>query len=343
MSNKIKVSVIGTGRWGKNIIRVLSELGVLDSFCDSHNDDSKNFELKYNTINKTWDEILADKNIDAVVIALPGALHASFAKQALLANKHVFIEKPFTTELNSAIDLVTLAKTQNKILMIGHILHYHNGFIKLKEIINSGEIGELRYIESTRLHMGPMRYEIGILWELLAHDVSMLLGVVNLVDNETKIQNITVNQQSFSETNNQKILNNADLLDINILFNQNIKTRLCSSWMHPTKQQKFWVAGTLGSVVFDDTKPWPEKLKLVKYDKDQNITEYNIVLKESEPLTQELNSFVQAIITNTSPITNAHEGLSVVRLLDQIENIYQNNNLAKNPEKYTDIIEVMGV
>jgi predicted dehydrogenase len=311
------VAVVGAGAWGKNIIRVLQNLGALACVCDP---------IAYADGHFPWEEILTQTNINAVIIALPGQYHAQYAKEALLAGKHVFVEKPFTTDLESAQELHDLAISKNKILMVGHLLHYHNAFIKLKQMVQAGLIGEVSYIESSRLHIGPRRYDIGILWELLPHDVSMLLGIINILDvnnsTKTQVSNISLQHINFNHTQenlNSENLNYADLLDIKIEFNNNIKARLCSSWMYPIKQHRFWICGSSGMLVFEDARPWSEKLQLYNYETKIFV---NIELTPAEPLVTEIQTFLTAITTDTPVLTDSREGLAVMKMLTNIERSY---------------------
>lgn len=321
--NQNKIAVIGAGNWGKNLIRVCHELGVLKSVCDHNPEQAMKYANEYNVAHMSFQEILADNSITAVIIAVPAILHAQYVEQALQADKHVMVEKPLAMDYVSANKLCLLAKERNKTLMVGHILQYHNAYIELKYLLSSGEIGDIKYIESTRLHMGPVRYDAGILWELLPHDVSMLLGIYN-----GAVNNISVNQQHFYTTNNYSAANYGDVLDINIKFANGILARVYSSWLHPRKEQKLWVAGTKGMLVFEDTENWPNKLKLFKYNKANKanrsnsqsiVNEQTIALTPLEPLKAEVNHFLSGITNGTAVVTDGWEGLKVVQLLGEIE------------------------
>lgn len=313
-----KVAVIGSGHWGKNIIRVCYELGALVSVCDHNSEQAQKYSQEFNVKLQDWSEILNDPGITAVAIALPAQVHDRYVKEALDANKHVFVEKPLAMDKATAHELGLLAQKKDRILMVGHILQYHNAYIKLKELVAEGEIGDIKYIESTRLHMGPIRYDAGIIWELLPHDVSMLLGICN-----TTIQAIDVNQQQIF--NRQSAVNFGDAININIKFNNGVLAKLASSWLHASKEQKFWVAGDRGMLVFTDTENWDSKLKLFKYNNDNNIntralmSEQKISLTPLEPLKAEMSHFINAIRNSNSVLTDAAEGVRVVGLLQDIE------------------------
>ncbi len=319
---KANISVIGAGNWGKNLIRVCHELGVLASICDNNLQKAKVIAEGYNVRTQTWQEVLHDNTVNAVIIALPANLHEKYIAEALEVNKHVFVEKPLAMDKTVAQNLAVLSQKKSRVLMVGHILQYHNAYIALKELIDEGAIGSIRYVESNRLHMGPVRYDAGIIWELLPHDVSMLLGVC-----KSNVKTLAVAQQNFY---NQQIKNPffSDVINVDIEFINGIHAKLYSSWLHPQKEQKFWVAGTKGMLLFTDTENWDSKLKLFKYNNQEDylnginlslVSEQKITLTPLEPLKAEINQFVCAVEKNSSVITDAVEGVKIVNLLYEIE------------------------
>lgn len=319
---KASISVIGAGNWGKNIIRVCHELGVLVSICDNNLQKAKVMAEDYSVNTQIWQEVLDDKAINAVIIALPANLHEKYIAEALEADKHIFVEKPLAMDKAVAQNLAVLSQKKSRILMVGHILQYHNAYIALKELIHEGLIGDVKFIESTRLHMGPVRYDAGIIWELLPHDVSMLLGIC-----KSNVKTLTVAQQNFYNQQ-QKNPFFSDVINVELEFVNGIHAKLYSSWLHPQKEQKFWVAGTKGMLLFTDTENWDSKLKLFQYNSpdDHNnsfnlslVSEQKIALTPLEPLKAELNQFVCAIEKNSTIVTDALEAVKVVNLLHEIE------------------------
>lgn len=302
-----KIAVVGIGGWGKNIVRVCAELEILVAICDQDSKKCALYSYEYNVPAKTWTEILADKTINAVVIVLPANLHEQYTTEALLANKHVFVEKPLAMSHTAAQELSRICLNHNKILMVGHILQYHNAYIKLKQLILNGVIGEIKYIESTRLHLGPVRPKIGIIWELMPHDISMILGI-----NSAPVIDIKVHTQNL-------LSDCPDLIDVNLKFSNNVEARVYSSWLHPKKEQKFWVAGTKGMLIFEDTLPWENKLKLYKYDNNQQVQPVEMIeLVADEPLKAEMCHFMACINNSKISKTDAEEGTKVVQILQQI-------------------------
>ena len=304
------VAVVGIGNWGKNIVRVCRELGVLAGVCDRDEKKTSLFSYEYEVAALTWEEILRDPTITAVAITLPADLHEIYTHQALEAGKHVFVEKPMAMSKLVAKKLSDKAFRSDKILMVGHILQYHNAYIKLRELVSLGTIGAIKYIESTRLHLGPVRKEIGILWELMPHDLSMVLGLAT-----SEVVNTRLTHQNF--LNNNTDLNSADVIDVNLEFTNGIKARVYSSWLHPNKEQKFWVVGTKGMLIFDNVQDWQNKLKLVVFNNHSTSTQA-VPLVEAEPLKAEMEHFIHCIQHNITAKTDGEEGCRVVKLLEQI-------------------------
>ena len=166
------IAVIGAGYWGKNLVRNFSQLGALKTICDRTANVCQQMVDLYQGITVTDDigAVLVDDDITGVVVAAPAASHFDLAKKALLANKHVFVEKPLSLNYDDGEDLVKLAAERQKTLFVGHVLHYHPAVIKLKEMINAGAIGRMEYMYSRRLSLGKIRREENILWSFTPHD-----------------------------------------------------------------------------------------------------------------------------------------------------------------------------
>ena len=175
--DKIRVAVAGCGNWGKNLVRTFFNLQALDIVCDADEDRLREVRQRYSGVKTTsvFVDILKNKDISAVVIATPAESHYHLALQALMAGKDVFIEKPLALKLEEGKELVDLAKQIGKIIIVGHVLEYHPAIRKLKELIDKGELGALRYIYSNRLNLGKFRKEENILWSFAPHDISVML------------------------------------------------------------------------------------------------------------------------------------------------------------------------
>ncbi len=176
---KPAVAVIGAGYWGKNIIRALHKLGALSCICDSS---EKALEVQRETYagvrtETDYQAVLDDATITAVAIASPAARHAEMIRQALEAGKDVYVEKPLCLSESEGASLVALAASLGRVLMVGHLLQYHDAVVKLKEMISQGEMGKIHYIYSNRLNLGKFRSEENALWSFAPHDVSVILGL----------------------------------------------------------------------------------------------------------------------------------------------------------------------
>jgi len=176
-TNVPSVAVIGSGYWGKNLVRNFHQLGALKMICDKNETVLANFKNQYPRLDVCFalTDVLGRKDIGGVVIATPAETHFTLAREALLAGKHVFVEKPLSLNEEDAQKLVELAAQNQLILMVGHLLHYHSAVIKLKEIIDSGELGKIQYLYSNRLNIGKIRAEENILWSFAPHDISVII------------------------------------------------------------------------------------------------------------------------------------------------------------------------
>jgi UDP-2-acetamido-3-amino-2,3-dideoxy-glucuronate N-acetyltransferase len=315
MIETVKVAVTGAGYWGKKLVRSLYELGYLKSVCDSNPVLLNDLRKTYPDILITSDykDLLKDKEIKGVLIALLAEMHFDFTKQAILSGKDVFVEKPLALKLTDAKELIRLAEKNKKILMVGHLLHYHSGFSKLKEIVRSGEIGKVRYIYSSRLSTGKIRAQENVIWSFAPHDISMMLSLV-----ESKPESIFVKGHCIVQKNIE------DIATINLEFVDNIKSHIFVSWLNPFKRQEFTVICEKKMIVFDDTKSWEEKLQIYPHEvfhKD-GLTDIikkkpvKIFIATSEPLKDECSHFIECIKNRQKPLTDGYEGFRVLEVLD---------------------------
>jgi len=223
------VAVIGAGYWGKNLVRNFHELNALYAVCDSDPKTLAAFKEKYPDIKHYSDvpSVLSDPHIRAVAISTPAATHYTLTKEALLADKDVFVEKPIALHYSEGAELIELASSKNKILMVGHILEYHPAIIKLKELIDKGELGKIQYIYSNRLNLGKFRTEENILWSFAPHDISIILHLLNEMPDEIS-----------SHGGNYLNPHITDVTITNMDFPSGVKAHIFVSWLHPYKEQK---------------------------------------------------------------------------------------------------------
>jgi UDP-2-acetamido-3-amino-2,3-dideoxy-glucuronate N-acetyltransferase len=327
------IAVIGAGYWGKNLVRNFYQLGVLKTICDGALPIRIEMNESYPEVNVTddTDAVLNDKDIKGVVIAVPAVLHYDITQKALLSNKHVFVEKPLSLTYGDGEKLVQLAASRDKVLFVGHVLHYHPGVIRLKEMINSGVIGRVQYIYSRRLSLGKIRREENILWSFAPHDISIILS-------------ITGEQPSYIDCIGNNFLNARipDVTMTNLKFPSGTGAHIFVSWLNPFKEQRLVIVGDRGMIVFDDTEPVDKKLVLYPHtinwqngipvpQKAEGVPiDLNPIWKE--PLRAECEVFLSAIQKKVKPITSGEEGLMVLKVLelsqkslDEKEHLYRGN------------------
>lgn len=310
------LALVGAGYWGKNLARNFHALGVLHTLCDRSAEILGSYGADYAAVRKTasFDEVLADGAVAKVAIAAPAALHYPLAKAALLSGKDVYVEKPLCLDIAEAEELVALADKQGRILMVGHLLQYHPCVTELQRLVASGELGRVQYITSNRLNLGKIRQEENALWSFAPHDISVLLS---LVGGQMPAQ-VRCTGESYLTTRV------ADTTLTSFRFADGVRAHIYVSWLNPFKEQKLTVVGSRGMVVFDDTKPWKEKL-VIHRDyltwADGRVPTPNkaeaalLTVPEQEPLREECRHFVDCCRNRTAPRTDGREGLRVLRVL----------------------------
>ncbi len=311
------IGLIGLGYWGQNLLRNFHELGVLHTACDSSESVVAAKRRQYPDVKFTTnvDEILSSAEIKAVAIAAPAAVHYDLAKRAILAGKDVFVEKPLALTVQQGEEIVALAKKYGRVLMVGHILQYHPGVLKLKAMIRAGELGKIRYIYSNRLNIGKLRIEENILWSFAPHDISVILMLLG---------EEPVRVHAFGGDYLSAGINDVTLTELE--FADGVKGHVFVSWLHPFKEQKLVVVGSKGMAVFDDVSK--EKLFFYPHTiewKDGKIpvaqkAEHRVIPFEAgEPLKLELKHFADCVIARSNPRTDGEEGLRVLKILEKAE------------------------
>ncbi len=324
MSDTPNIAVIGSGYWGKNLVRNFSQLGALKLICDKNETTLSQFKEQYPNVDVclALTDVLSREDIQGVVIAAPAELHYLLAKEALLAGKHVYTEKPLTLVESEGEELIALAKERNRILMVGHLLQYHPVFVRLKELVVQGELGRIDYIYSNRLNLGKIRREENILWSFAPHDISMILSLAG-----EKPESVLATGGYYLH---QKI---ADVTTTHLEFASGLRAHIFVSWLHPFKEQKLVVVGEQKMAVFDDTQPWEDKLLIYPHEIhwDNNIP---IPIKadperqeipQSEPLKEECRHFLDCVSEQKQPITDGREGIEVLSILNASQKSLDNN------------------
>jgi UDP-2-acetamido-3-amino-2,3-dideoxy-glucuronate N-acetyltransferase len=326
------LALIGAGYWGKNLARNFLQLGCLHTICDANPSILAGYGSEYSGVARvtTVTDVFSNKGIAKVAIAAPAALHYRLTKEALLAGKDVFVEKPLCLELAEAEELVALAVASGRILMVGHLLQYHPYVRRLQEIVHSGDLGKLQYVSSTRLNLGKIRREENALWSFAPHDISVILS---LVDNRLPEQ-IRCTGEAFLSAGV------ADTTMTTMRFAGQVRAHVHVSWLNPFKEQKLSVVGSSGMAVFDDTLPWAQKL--VVYTKPLTWVDghepvpnkkapESVVLPELEPLREECLQFLDSCRTRVAPRTDGAEGLRVLRVLRAAQDSLERDGEAVTP------------
>ncbi|RXZ02209.1 Gfo/Idh/MocA family protein [Fictibacillus sp. S7] len=322
----LRAGVIGCGYWGPNIIRNIDALPNVELayIADLDSNQLESIKKKFPYVNTTtnYRDIIKDPSIDLVYIVTPVSTHYSFAKEALVSGKHVFVEKPLTDGSKTSLELCQLAESKNLVLMVGHTFVYSSAVRKMKEIIDTGEIGDVLYITSNRLNLGLYQKDINVLWDLAPHDISIVSYLLN---------GEIINVEAYGQrTVNPNLVDTAFL---NLTFSNGEKVYIMNSWLYPEKIRKMVVVGTKGNIVYDDMEP-ENKVKV--FNKHVELTcdehgkySYNYVqggeyapeLVLREALFVELSHFADCVLNNQEPLTSGRKGLNVVKVLEKSDTL----------------------
>lgn len=317
------IAHIGYGYWGKNIARNFAELGFLAVIVDPNPASAEAGAKTHNVRASTFEDVLADKDIDGVSIAAPAELHFKLASAAMRAGKHVFVEKPLTVDVAEAEALCALANEAGLTLMVGHLLQYHPVYMKLRELVTKGELGKLQYVYSNRQSLGKFRREENVLWSFAPHDISMILGLVGEEPHHVTAQGAVAYTPGV-----------ADMVTMQMHFPSGVAGHVQTCWMHPFKEQKLVVIGEKASAIFEDSlTDWDQKLLLYPHKIDTSGPvpvpvkgeAVPVAVTKSEPLKAECQHFADCIDGRTSARTDGAEGTSVLRVLDRAEKALTEN------------------
>jgi predicted dehydrogenase len=308
-----RLAVVGCGDWGRHLVRMFAQLGALATICDASEATLAAQAKLYPSVRPTprYDEVLADA-IDAVVIATPAAQHFRHAKEAILAGKDVFVEKPLSLRLEEGRELVQLADARGVLLMVGHVLEYHPAVVLLRELVARGDLGDLRYLYSNRLNLGKVRHEEDILWSFAPHDIAIISRLVG-----AEPLAVTASGGSYLQPG---------IVDVTVtalVFPGGVRAHVFVSWLHPYKEQKLVVVGDRKMAVFDDTA---REGKLKIYDKGiewrrglavpREAAETTLAFEDTEPLRLECEHFLASIEARRRPLTDGASAVRVLRVLD---------------------------
>jgi predicted dehydrogenase len=323
MPTPIKVGVVGCGYWGPNLIRNFRSLPDcrLKMMCDISEDRLKHLRTLYPDVEgeTNYEHMLNGAGLDAVVIATAVRFHHPMAKASLLAGKHTFIEKPFAPSSAECEELIALAKAKGLVLMIGHTFLYSPPVRKIKEIVDRGDIGEIRYICARRLNLGLFQKDINVTWDLAPHDISIILHIMGE-------EPVSLNCRGSAHVT-------PGIEDVTALwlnFSRERSAIVHSSWLDPRKIREMTIVGSKRMVVYDDVAQ-QEKIKIYDarverpphYDTFAEFhyayhygDMYSPYVKQEEPLKTECQHFLDCIKSGKSPLTSGEKGLEVVRILE---------------------------
>jgi predicted dehydrogenase len=317
----IRFGVIGWGYWGPKIGRNLDALPQAKVTMVADQDAHRLAALATSqpwiqTTTQLEDIFLSD--IDAVVIATPVRTHYKLAREALLHDKHVLVEKPLTASVAEAEQLIALAQERQRVLMVGHTFEYNPAVNELRKLVQSGELGKIYCVEAERVNLGLFRQDINVIWDLAPHDVSILLYVLG-----NKPEKIMVQAHAHLQPHIE------DVAHLDLAFADGMNAHIHVSWLHPCKIRRVTVIGDARMVVYDDTIP-SEMLKI--YNKGADVHADPVVSYRNgeiiipyidwiEPLYLECADFANAIRTGAQPRANGEVGLEVVRILQAAQDV----------------------
>lgn len=306
-----RVAVFGCGAWGKNLVRNFHALGALAAIVDPAPEGrAQAVKLAPGVpLHGSADAVWGDSSIGGVVIATPAETHAALCLAAMAAGKDVLVEKPLALRYQDGLEAAEKARAAGRILMVGHILEYHPGVLKLRELVKTGRLGKIRYIYSNRLNLGMVRRQENILWSFAPHDIAVILRLVG----ESPFQ-VSAAGGAYIQANI------ADVTVTQLSFDNGIAAHIFVSWLNPFKEQRLVVVGSEKMAEFDDVRR-----ELVLHDQrvDNRLGEpvphkgegETIPYANDEPLRLECQAFLHAMVTRTPPLTDAASGLAVLRVL----------------------------
>ena len=323
MKEPIAVGVVGCGYWGPNLVRNFKGLSNchMRGICDVSEGRLKHMRSMYPDVEAVTDfeHLLNGVGLDAVVVATPVKYHYSLAKESLLAGKHTLIEKPMASSSAECEELLEIANRNGLVLMVGHTFLYSTPVQKITEIVQAGDIGEIRYINSRRLNLGLFQKDINVAWDLAPHDISIILHVLGELPQ-------TVNCQGNAHVTSGI----EDVTNISLAFRHKRFATIQSSWLEPRKVRDMTIVGTRRMIVYDVLQTH-EKIRIydVRVERPPHYDtfadfhysyhygdSYIPHIQQEEPLKAECQHFLDCIERGVKPLTSGHEGLELVRILE---------------------------
>jgi len=336
---QISVGIIGYGYWGPNFVRNFSEIDNVDLkyICDLNPANLERHRSRYKSVNFITDYtlMLEDKDLNAIVIATPVDSHYELAKQALKAGKHVLLSKPMCRSSAQCEDLIAIAEEKGLVLMVDHTFVYHGPVRLIKQLIDDGELGTLLYLSSTRINLGLFQNDVNVIWDLGAHDFSLLDHLIGRAP-----RSIQAIGKSHTETRIE------DVAFMTMEFEDDFIAHFHVSWLSPVKIREMLIGGTRKMLAFDDHRPiekvriYDKGIELLSKPPETETARYKALVQYrhgemkapvydmTEALKYETLHFVDCIVNKKVPLTDGHSGLRVVRLLELAEESNKRPSLA---------------
>jgi predicted dehydrogenase len=309
---KMNVAVIGTGRWGMNLVKTLFQLGVLIAVADQSELLCRKLKIEYpdTEVSTDYSIFLTDSNVKAVVIATPAPTHYSIVKEALLAGKDVYVEKPMTLSTTEAEELAALSKQEHKILMVGHLLLYQSAIQWIKDYLDSGALGELNSLHQERLSLGRARETENVLWDLGVHDLAVIFYLTGTPPLSSQISGQRRLRQGIE-----------DDIYLHLIFENNVQAHLHTSWLWPKRRRQLTITGTKGMLVYDEIEQTVtlyrngiNKSDLSNWDEGTEL----VFKGDGMPLTREMKHFLDCIEKRKDPISDGRSGADVIKVLESV-------------------------
>ncbi len=318
----MKIAVAGAGHWGKNLVRNFYELGVLDLICDSNAATLEHLREIYpficNSVQTTqsFEEVIRREDLDGIVLATPSSTHYRLARQALLAGKNVYVEKPLAQNFQETEELNEIAAKQDLVLMVGHLLMYHPAVNKLRRIVAAGELGEIQYINSDRRNFNRNhRRDSNVMWDLAPHDFSMMAYILG--SEPERILSV----RGWASADDGVV----DVVHMDLMFPNNVGGHIHNSWLDPQKQALLTINGSKKTAVLNDTFK-ENKLELYSRSSDGSITVEKPVYSNDEPLRLECKHFLDCIQHKRVPTSDGINGSQIVRYVEECQKLLQVNS-----------------
>ncbi|MGB3389853.1 MAG: Gfo/Idh/MocA family oxidoreductase [Pseudaminobacter sp.] len=308
---KPRIAVLGCGYWGSNHIRTLKALGALHAVSDANRARAEGFASEQDCLAIDPSELFGRDDVDAIVMALPPQFHSEAAIKAVENGKDVLVEKPVALTVADAERAVAAAEAHKRIFMVGHVLRFHPAFEKLKALIDSGELGEVKYVHAHRLGLGKFHTENDALWDLAPHDLSMILAITGSAPVEVRGEGAAILDHM------------SDFALVHMRFANGLRGHLFASRLNPYRERRLTVVGTRAMAVFDDVEPWERKLAVYRHAVWQDSGQWAftaneptyVQVEEGMPLTRELEHFLSCIRTRSAPRTDGEEAIMTLRIL----------------------------